>query len=181
MSNTDNEARFDRIYAAHRNAVTAYCLRRLPRADALDATAEVFAVAWRRIHQLPAGPAELSWLYGVAFRIVSNQRRTRQRQNDLVVRVGMAGDPDEVTPDEQVVQAEEYRLLSQALDDLRPLDREVLLLVTWEEHPRDEIAAILGVSRPALDQRIHRASRRLRKAYDRLARQRTPRLEGNLR
>ena len=63
---------------------------------------------------------------------------------------------------------EEDQQVIDAMETLRPDDRELLQLVTWEEHPRDQVAAMFGISRSALDQRIHRAIKRLKKAYARM-------------
>ena len=64
--------RFRSVYAAHHGAVRDYCFRRLPVADANDASAEVFLVVWRRIDDVPSGDdAALPWLYGIARNVVS--------------------------------------------------------------------------------------------------------------
>lgn len=159
------DVRFRRLYQAHRNAIVAYCSRRVGRTDAADAAAETFAVAWRRIDDMPKGEAELSWLYAVAYRVISNQRRAAVRQRAL--RTKLAGTavhtPD--GPEHQVVQYEDHQRLIDALDSLPPADSELLRLVTWEEHPRDLVADLLGINRAALDQRLHRAVKRLSNVY----------------
>lgn len=165
MQSASQDSRFRRIYVDHRNAVAAYCLRRTSRADAMDAVAETFAVAWRRIDDLPTGEAELSWLYAVAHRVVANQLRSNRRLRKLRTKMGGTGPSPDAEPIEVLVQAEEERRLLQALSGLRSADQEILRLVTWEEHPRDRVAQMLGITRPALDQRLHRAMKRLRGAY----------------
>ena len=82
---TDPAVRFDPLFEDHYQAIYHYCLRRVGTPDAEDATAEVFAVAWRRLHDLPEGEATRAWLYGVAYRVVGNQYRSR--------RASAAGDP----------------------------------------------------------------------------------------
>ena len=163
---TDNE-RFQRLYELHRDAIVGYCIRRIGRDDAMDAVAETFAVAWRRIDDVPHGEAERSWLYAVAYRILSNQRRSNTRFGAL--RTKLAGTANEVAADpaSQVVRHEDDQRLIDALGTLKDSDQEILRLVTWEEHPRDQVAAMFGVSRNTLDQRILRATQRLRKAYER--------------
>jgi RNA polymerase sigma-70 factor (ECF subfamily) len=59
------QRRFDVLYARHYRAIYAYVRRRL-QSDAADVTAEVFAVAWRRLDDVPGGDREILWLYGVA-------------------------------------------------------------------------------------------------------------------
>jgi hypothetical protein len=41
------------LFDAHFDAVRAYCIRRLPLAEANDATSEVFLIAWRRLEDIP--------------------------------------------------------------------------------------------------------------------------------
>ncbi len=144
----------------------AYCTRRLPSTEAMDAAAETFAVAWRRISEVPTGSAERGWLYGVAYRVIANHYRGDRRRRNLASRLKHHPAPSRFEPADQVVRAEDYNHLLACLEQLRPSDRELLLLITWEEHPRPEIAEMLGISRSALDQRVHRATERLRKLYD---------------
>ena len=42
-----------------------------------------------------------------------------------------------------------------------PKDREIVMLYAWEDLPRETIAQMMGMTRSALDQRIHRANQRL--------------------
>ena len=163
-----NSTRLVRLYNEHRSAVIAYCMRRASRDDALDATAETFAVALRRIDDIPRGEAELSWLYAVAYRVLANQRRGNARMGNLKVKLTNTAPAPELDPVDQLIRNEEDQQVIDAMAALKPGDRELLQLVTWEEHPRDQVAAMFGVSRTTLDQRIHRALKRLRKAYARM-------------
>jgi len=45
------QARFTMLYEKHYDEVLAFCTRRIGRTEADDATADVFAVAWRRIDE----------------------------------------------------------------------------------------------------------------------------------
>jgi hypothetical protein len=58
------------IFESYREAVQAYCLRRLDPDRANDAAAEVFLVAWRRIDHMPEPAQALPWLCGVARRFM---------------------------------------------------------------------------------------------------------------
>ena len=160
-----NDVRFQRLYGLHRDAIVSYCVRRIGRDDAMDVVAETFAVAWRRIDDMPKGEAELSWLYAVAYRVLANQRRSTVRFTALKAKLLKTAAETPPDPAIQVVRNEDDQRLIDALGTLKDSDREVLRLVTWEELPRDQVAATLGVSRTTLDQRIHRATQRLRRAY----------------
>lgn len=143
------------MFAEHSRAVFAYAARRAPeRAD--DVVAETFAVAWRRFDELP--PDVEPWLYGVARRVLAGQWRSQSRQSALVSRLidvtsagaGRSGDEGD------------HSDLYEALGRLGESDREALLLTYWEGLEPERAAAVLGISRNAVNQRVHRARGRLR-------------------
>jgi RNA polymerase sigma-70 factor (ECF subfamily) len=159
------EARFDGLYDRYYRQVLAYCLRRCDPADGYAAANEVFAIAWRRIDDVPKGEVALPWLYVVARRVVWKQRRGTTRFRRLVARVGsmpQGGDPN---PETVVVQRSEYEDVLDAARRLGRADQEVLRLAAWEGLPHAQIAEILGCSVAAVDQRLHRAKVRLTKQY----------------
>jgi RNA polymerase sigma-70 factor (ECF subfamily) len=161
-----NETRFRRIFDEHFDAVSRYCHRRLPTADANDATAEVFTVAWRRIDAVPRGDETLPWLYGVARNQVRSSRRSVRRATALRTRLNGQARHPEPGPEVVVVRnAEQVELLA-ALAKLRPDDQEVLRLRANEELSLPEIALVLGCSHEAAKKRSARAMKRLRRVAD---------------
>jgi DNA-directed RNA polymerase specialized sigma24 family protein len=68
------EERFEGLFRQNYAAVRAYALRRAPHDVAQDVAAETFLVAWRRLDDVPDDA--LPWLYGVARRVLANQRRS---------------------------------------------------------------------------------------------------------
>ena len=161
VASSEKENRFDALYNEHHRHVLAYCLRRSEWADAHDATAEVFVVVWRRLDELPPDAELLRWLYGVAGKVLANQRRSIRRLGRLVRRVGGLGAAFDPGPEVQLVQRADRQEVVQALGRLRPADQEVLRLYAWEDLTHEEIAGLLGSSRAAIAQRIHRAYERL--------------------
>jgi RNA polymerase sigma-70 factor (ECF subfamily) len=161
--------RFDPLFQAHYQAIYRYCVRRLGRSEAEDATADVFAVAWRRLDELPPSEAERAWLFGVAHRVVGNRYRSRRRQRTLSARL-QATTPD--YKDQEVLEPGPdpgVELLLAALHGLSATDQELLRLSSWDELSRDEIATVLGINQNAVDQRLHRARTRLRVLFENLA------------
>lgn len=154
---------FDALFESHYDSVVRYCLRRLGAADAEDAAAEVFAVAWRRMDQLPAPETERAWLLGVAYRVVGNQFRGRRRRARLVERLEFtsfrAADSS---------SSGDFRLVHLALEALRPADRELLRLAAWDGLTRGEIATVMGIDVNTVDQRLFRARARMRDRLERL-------------
>lgn len=160
------EATFRRLYDTHYDEVLAYCLRRTSRSDAHDATSEVFLTAWRKIDELPDGNNVRSWLFGVAYRVIGHQWRSHSRYGLLKRKVAGMLRPAEPGPATVVVRRAEDRRVLDAAGRLRPTDQEILRLAGWEQLPHSDIAEILGISVAAVDQRFHRAKRRLAREYD---------------
>ena len=159
------EVTFGALYQEHHPRVLAYFLRRFDRETALDCAADVFTVAWRRHDELPNGEEAVPWLYGVCRNVGLNQERSRRRVGRLFARLRGQRPVRPPRPDIEAVRSAEHGRAIEALQRLRSADREILLLSTWEELPREDIARILGCSRHAVDQRIQRATKRLRREF----------------
>lgn len=144
---------FRALFEQHYGQVLAYARRRTTEpADADDVTAETFAIAWRRLRDMPEEP--LPWLYGVARRVLANQRRGRNRWLAVIERVRR--EPADVeTPRGSV---EPVRI---ALSKLKPADQEVLRLSAWEELSHAQIGQVLGITANAAAIRVHRARKQL--------------------
>jgi RNA polymerase sigma-70 factor (ECF subfamily) len=157
----DDHRRFEAIYDAHRLEVLAYCTRRVGSADAADACSETFLAAWRRLSDVPPSPRTLPYLYGIAARVIANQRRSLHRRSRLIaslaaMRVSRPADPGVV-----FAQSSQDQDVVAAVRRLKPADREIVMLFAWEDLSREVIAEMMGMSRAAVDQRIHRCYKRL--------------------
>lgn len=161
MGDTRGTNWFHAVFDEHYWKVRAYALRRTGQStDADDVVAEVFLVAWRRRPDVPAPPSEtLSWLLAVARGILANQRRAGNRRARLHARIATA-DPPTYAPDAGT-GAVEVTVVREALARLRPLDREVLMLVVWDDLSRTEAAAVLDISENAVNLRLFKARKAL--------------------
>jgi RNA polymerase sigma factor (sigma-70 family) len=162
----DSRYDFRALYDRHYDAILAYFLRRSGRAVAQDLTAEVFMVAWRRIEDVPLGDDASLWLYRVASNVAAHQRRSAARGARLETRLRSVGGVEhDEEPELQVVRSAEYARVIAAASRLRPVDQEILRLAAWEELPHRQIASLLGISVGAVDQRLHRAKKRLAREF----------------
>lgn len=155
MSSDDRHRRerLEQVFDAHEGQLRAYATRRLEsRADVEDVVSETFAIAWRRLDDLPDEP--LPWLYGTARRVIANHHRGTRRRTALAQAAADAvrtrGDGDETG-------------ILEALAALSEPDREALLLVAWEGLSHRRAAQALGCSTPAFAARHRRARMRLAK------------------
>ena len=157
----ERSERFRSIYLAHYQQVYMYFRRRTDIESARDGTADTFLVAWRRFDQMPTGDRTLAWLYGTARRVMANQWRSRNRSDRLRDRLGGLGRATELSPEDRVIPESHAQQVRDAMSRLSATDSELLRLAEWEDLSHREIAVVLGCSAHAVDQRMHRARRRL--------------------
>jgi RNA polymerase sigma-70 factor (ECF subfamily) len=156
-------ARRERFEAAYRELyapICGYALRRVREPeDAAEVIAETFATLWRRFDRCPQGDELRPWLFGVARRVIANQRRGERRRSALGERLAA-----HVLPTATAHAGEAPNELARAFATLSESDRELLSLVAWEGLTREELAVALGTSRAVVRLRLHRARKRLREA-----------------
>ena len=155
----DREPALAGLFESHFESLLAYARRRTPQlSDAEDLVAETFTVAWRRLDRLPDRPEEqLPWLYGIARRLLANQRRAAARRVRLLERLRSTfrAPSADSTPD-----------VVAAIATLPERDQEILRLIAWESLTYAEAGAVLGISANAVAIRVHRARERLRSMKD---------------
>ena len=158
-------SRFLRLFEAHGEQILLYFKRRTDPETARDGAADTFLVAWRRINDIPSGN-ELPWLYGVARRVLSQQRRAHGRRGRLNKKLVGLAPAEEPAPETLIIRNSEYTAVLEALERLRPQERELLQLAIWDELSHADIGVILGCSAHAVDQRLHRATKKLAREID---------------
>jgi RNA polymerase sigma factor (sigma-70 family) len=154
--------RFELIYRQTRQSLLAYLLRRSDSPDdAADLLSEVYLVAWRRLGQVPAGEQARLWLFGVARRLLANQRRRARTAAELAVALERSlatRDPQQLSVESGIAAGE----VATALRELTPADRELLMLSGWEGLTPSEIGVVMGRPAPLVRVKLHRARARLR-------------------
>ena len=161
-------ARFDELFRACVADIAAYCRwRTRSAADADDALAEVFLVAWRRLDDVPASAREARvWLYATARRVTANQHRAARRQMGLVDRIVQSRNREIPVP--AITDGPDAQRVRAALAQLSARDREALLLAEWEQLTSAQAARVMGCSEGSARGRLHRARKRFRAAFERL-------------
>jgi RNA polymerase sigma-70 factor (ECF subfamily) len=161
MSLDKADQEFARLVDDNRRALHRYVLRRLADVESSDdVVVDTFVVAWRKRSELPPRDRELPWLFSIAFRVISNHRRARDRQNRLYWRLALER---EVTPNDDETPRAESELLLKAMHELAEIDQELLQLVYWEKLKYRDVAVVLGISENAVAIRATRAKKSLRK------------------
>jgi RNA polymerase sigma factor (sigma-70 family) len=158
---------FAALFDRHARHIHRYLARRVGRQAADDLVAETFLVAFgKRDGYDPRFRDARPWLYGIATNLVGRHRREEVRQ----FRLRQAAGPAPVQHDwaersvadltAQSVRAQ----LAEALAGLARPDRDVLLLIGWEQLSYDEVARALGIPVGTVRSRLHRARTKIREA-----------------
>jgi len=153
------DARFRALFSDHYPVVARYVLARgYQAADADDLIAATFEVAWRRLDAVPPDREAVPWLLTVARNLSRNASRKTQRELAVLDRLassepvwaGAAGD-----------DRSDWNQVRAAVGSLKPLDRDLIVLVAWDELTPREAGEVLGLRPATARSRLHRARQRL--------------------
>jgi RNA polymerase sigma factor (sigma-70 family) len=152
---------FVEVVRRHETAVHSFVARRSGSQAADDLLGEVWvrAFAGRNGYDLAHDDAR-PWLYGIARNVLRAHWGTARHASHSAVE-GVVDPWDEVV--DRLDSAARTRELADAQRALPPGEREVLLLVAWEELTPAQAAVALGVPQGTVRSRLHRARIALRR------------------
>jgi RNA polymerase sigma factor (sigma-70 family) len=172
--------RFGLLYDRYCAMLYRYAYRRLgPSGSAEDVVADAFVVAFRKRHGYDLSKADARpWLFGILTREIARRRRSEEARYRALDRAGSVGEgSDEAFADRVVaaVSAQATRgALGAALARLRPVERDVLLLIAWGDLSYEEVAESLSIKIGTVRSRLHRARRQLKEVLGTHDIERTP-------
>jgi len=140
--------RFAVLFDRHAPHIHRYLARRTGRQVAGDLVAETFLAAFAKRDRYDPGHADARpWLYGIATNLVNQHHRDEARQYRIrqaaTAEPEVPGHADRVAAD---VTAQAMRaLLDAALAALAAGDRDVLLLIAWEQLSHQEVSRALDI------------------------------------
>jgi len=152
--------RFAGLFDRHAPRIYRYLARRAGRQVADDLVAETFLAAFAKRDRYDLRYADARpWLYGIATNLVGQHHRDEVRQYRIwqaaAAEPEVPGHAERVAAD---VTAQAMRtLLAQALTALPAGDRDVLLLIAWEQLSYQEVSRALGIPVGTVRSRLHRA------------------------
>ena len=140
---------------------------------------EISAAAIENASRLRDPSKVAPWLYRIAVVGALQYRRRLGRRRKLVERFAatqgestVSAEPD---PLAWLMVDEQRQLVRQAIARLPPKDAEILLLKHTEDWSYRQLAEHLGISQSAVDARLHRARKKMRRALANLAPDLVPR------
>ena len=167
IQNGDSAA-FARLFQENRPRLLALAYRLTSSVnDAEDVVQEAFVSTLRHHDQFQGTARPSTWLYRVTFNAALMRLRTRRRKGadsldalpgtiaERAVARAHAG--DHVDAEDVVVHHERAAAVDEAMQMLKPLDRELMRLRYGDDLSTDEVAERTGLTTSAVKTRLHRA------------------------
>ena len=157
-----SSAAFTELVQRHLPLVYHAARRHTPdRHLAEDITQEVFTLFARKVSHLTDHPSLVGWLYTTtrrtALHMIRRETNRHAREQALGIHESLTSAP-QPAPDWDRLQP----LLDDSLAELKPNDRDALLLRYFENHAFSEIGRHLALSEDAARMRVERALDKLR-------------------
>jgi RNA polymerase sigma factor (sigma-70 family) len=162
---------FGVLFDTHAPLIYRYIARRVGRQGSDDLVAETFVAAFGGRHRYDLARRDARpWLYGIATNVISRHRRDELKQ--LRIHQGVSAQSLPTDHADRVVLDLTARSLRgelvTALADLAESDRDVLILIAWEDLTYEEVASALAIPIGTVRSRLHRARAQLRPLLDHL-------------
>ena len=153
---------FAELVERHGPAIWRFLARRSGRDTADDVLADVFTAAFEKRSSYDGTYVDARpWLYGIA----RNCLQAHWRQHRPIAATPWAQTDDPWAAVDDRLDADSCSgLLRAGLRALAPDDRDVLLLVAWEQLTPTEAAAVVGIPAGTARSRLHRARATLKLA-----------------
>ena len=167
--NTTQALSFDAVVAEHGPYVWRV-LRRLGvrSADIEDVWQETFIVVHRKLGGFEGRSQLRTWLSAIAVRVASDYRsrayRRREQATDEVPDAGA-----QASQQDDLMDQERRALLDRLMAELKPEQREVVVLYEFAELPMQEVAEALGCPLQTAYSRLHAGRKALEQAARREA------------
>jgi len=164
-------AAFETFYWRHLDRVIGFTARRVRQpADVADVVAATFLAVLTAARSYDPGRGEpTAWLLGITARLIARENRRRYRENAATAKIighRLIDASDIERLEERIDAARSGQQAIEALSQLKPKAREVLLLVSADGLSPTEAARVLGISAAACRMRLSSARRALSKAID---------------
>jgi RNA polymerase sigma-70 factor, ECF subfamily len=155
----DNDA-FSGLMERHEDRIFGLCLKMLHnRSDALEASQEIFIIAFRRAASFRGDSAFGTWLYRIG---INHCKDVLRKRKDLLLESDQLEIERVDSRQRGVEEAAALRLdLSRALAELRDDYREAVVMHDLGGVPYEEIATLTGVPVGTVKSRISRGRRQL--------------------
>lgn len=158
-----DEQAFESLYAATRRRIFTYLYRfAQDRTLAEDLAAETYVAVWKSSGRFRGDSKVITWIIGIARNIAMNEfRKNRGLEQEL--------DEEVMTEPSQFnncAATESFQLITDALNRLPVLHREIIDLVFMHGMNYEEISKIIDIPVNTVKTRVFHAKEKLRNTLD---------------
>lgn len=158
------------LMARHREPLFRF-LYRYTRSEttARDIAQEAFVRAYFKIGTYQPQAKFGTWLHQIALNLVRDHSRNKHVKREALrepweTAAALAASPSGLDPGAQAARAEQLERAQAAIADLPVELKAAFLLTVMEEMSQEAAAAVLGLSIKAVEARVYRARKHLRRA-----------------
>ena len=169
-SRTGDRDAFRELVERYRRRIAALAIGMLRnRDDALDIVQETFTKAYQNLDRFKGDAAFYTWVYRIAYNLCVDHQRRESKQPQVPLEVDERGQvlqppedgPRRDQPFERTRDAEIAARVREAINDLTPDHRAVMLLRELEGLSYAEISQVLDCPKGTVMSRLHYARRQL--------------------
>ena len=170
-SRTGDRDAFRELVERYRRRIAALAIGMLRnREDALDIVQETFTKAYQNLDRFKGDAAFYTWVYRIAYNLCVDHQRRESKQPQVSLEVDDRGEaayqptedgPRRDQPFERARDTEIAQRVREAIADLTPDHRAVILLRELEGLSYAEISQVLDCPKGTVMSRLHYARRQL--------------------
>ncbi|MFH0991795.1 MAG: sigma-70 family RNA polymerase sigma factor [bacterium] len=166
-----DEQAFEKLMRRYHRQVANIIYLTLGNRDEIeDLTQEVFIRVYKSLHRFERDSSVYSWIYRIAVNISIDEIRRRKIKRTLSLEFFTDGKLEEEkrsketpTASDALFDEEKKQVIRDALQQLSPIHRAILVLREYEDLSYEEIAESMHISVQAVKSRIFRAREEMRK------------------
>lgn len=154
---------FEQLVVAYREQVFRLALRMCgSEADADEVAQEAFLSAWKALPNFRGESQFSTWLYQLTTHAAIDLMRREKRQIAAADITEVSAADPAPSPQQQAEQSEQREIVRDAILQLAPEQREVVVLRFMEELSYEEIGAVLKLPSGTVKSRLNRAKAQLK-------------------
>lgn len=154
---------FEQLVVAYRDQVFRLALRMCgSEADADEVAQEAFLSAWKALPNFRGESQFSTWLYQLTTHAAIDLMRREKRQLAAADITEVSAADPAPSPQQQAEQSEQREIVRDAILQLAPEQREVVVLRFMEELSYEEIGAVLKLPSGTVKSRLNRAKAQLK-------------------
>lgn len=163
MTLAGNRGQLDRFVTEQLHEALRFAMRLTGQEEtAAEVLQEALFRAARGIGSFRGQSQFRTWFYRIIISAFRDHLTATARQSGLSELTDDLADPRGEDPASAALAGELQELIAQRISALPPRQREVLVLVTYEQLPAREVAEVLGISEANVYVNLHHARARLR-------------------